>query len=123
LILPPRESSSKAVFLEKKRRKMHVFVLHREKKATTFPAQRQQKSPTRAPGFSLISTALIIRVGGKLLCQLLKTFIWIVLNELDDFSGLEGLDTAILPGNSQKEFSIMQLPCISGADSSKGVIY
>src|ERR1035437_7961135 len=38
---------------------------------------------------------LIIRVGGKLLCQLRGTFILIVLTELDDISGRRELDTRI----------------------------
>jgi hypothetical protein len=101
----------KAAYLEKKRRKMHGFVLHREKKATTYPAQRQQKSPTHAPGFSLISTALIIRVGGKLLCQLFKTFIWIVLKGLDDFSGRQRLDFRFCREIRRKNFRFMRLRC------------
>jgi hypothetical protein len=54
----------------------------------------------------VLLTDLIIPRGGKLLCQLLRNYIWIVLIELDGFSEWQGLDTAILPGKSQKEFSI-----------------
>jgi hypothetical protein len=61
----PRKSSSKAVFLEEKRRKMSVFGVHHEVKCSTndgvYGAEEDRRSPTHAPGFSLISTALIIR--------------------------------------------------------------
>jgi hypothetical protein len=40
----------------------------------------------------VLLTDLIIRVGGKLLCQLLGNFIWIALIGLDDFLGWRGLD-------------------------------
>jgi hypothetical protein len=40
----------------------------------------------------VLLTDLIIRDGGKLVCQLLNTFIFIYLIELDNFSGWRGLD-------------------------------
>ena len=68
-----------------------------------YGAEEDRRSPTHAPGFSLISTALIIRVGGKLLCQLFFGFMWFSWCELGGFWRVEGLDTAILRGNSRKK--------------------
>ena len=53
------------------------------------------KATTRRVGrvFVVLLTDLIIRVGEKLLCQLLGIIIWIVFIELDNFSRRKGLDT------------------------------
>ena len=51
----------------------------------------------------LLPTALIIRVGGKLLCQLFFGGKWLLGWELWGFWRAEGLDTAILLGFLRKE--------------------
>jgi hypothetical protein len=76
---------------------MNVFGVHHEVKYSTndgvYGAEEDRRSPTHAPGFSLISTALIIRVGGKLLCQLFLSFKWFEWRRLGGFWRVEGLDT------------------------------
>jgi hypothetical protein len=62
--------------------------------------RRQEQINSKSGGgfgpFFDLSTALILRFGGKLLCQLGGSFIYIGLNELGDFSEAVGLDTQSL---------------------------
>jgi hypothetical protein len=75
---------------------MNVFGVHHEVKYATndgvYGEEEDRRSPTHAPGFSLISTALIIRAGGKLLCQLFLSFKWFEWSWLGGFWRVEGLD-------------------------------
>jgi hypothetical protein len=75
------------------------------------------KAKTRRswPGLgAVLQPDLIIPRGGKLLCQLLINYIWIVLIELDGFSEWQGLDTAILPGKAERVFDSCNFPGLMG---------
>ena len=62
----------------------------------------------------VLLTDLIIPRGGKLLCQLLRNNIWIVLIELDGFWEWQGLDTAILPGKAERVFDLCNCSGLMG---------